>query len=164
MHSHVTQPISNAARLICSGRRCERYTPFESGLPARTGRVYTHEIPGGQLSNLNQQAIAIGVGDRFEQIEANYAAAERILGWAGEGDVAEGGGRPEFAADPAPAKPEQQLTPEDEAALTQAVLAGPATLNRLLFPVPQGVRGSLRTLRRHITIERQPVLLRAEPR
>ena len=80
MHSHVTQPISNAARLICSGRRCERYTPFESGLPARTGRVYTHEIPGGQLSNLNQRAIAIGVGDRFEQIEANYAAAERILG------------------------------------------------------------------------------------
>ncbi|MBP2451184.1 pyruvate carboxylase [Mycolicibacterium lutetiense] len=56
------------------------YAPFESGLPAPTGRVYTHEIPGGQLSNLRQQAIALGVGDRFEAIEANYAAADRVLG------------------------------------------------------------------------------------
>ena len=56
------------------------YAPFESGLPAPTGRVYTHEIPGGQLSNLRQQAIALGFGDRFEEIEANYAAADRILG------------------------------------------------------------------------------------
>ena len=56
------------------------YAPFESGLPAPTGRVYTHEIPGGQLSNLRQQAIALGLGDRFEDIEANYAAADRVLG------------------------------------------------------------------------------------
>ena len=56
------------------------YAPFESGLPAPTGRVYSHEIPGGQLSNLRQQAIALGLGDRFEDIEANYAAADRVLG------------------------------------------------------------------------------------
>lgn len=56
------------------------YAPFESGLPGPTGRVYEHEIPGGQLSNLRQQAIALGLGDRFEQIEAMYAAADRILG------------------------------------------------------------------------------------
>ncbi|HEX8497810.1 MAG TPA: pyruvate carboxylase [Actinomycetales bacterium] len=56
------------------------YAPFESGLPAPTGRVYDHEIPGGQLSNLRQQAIALGLGERFEQIEDTYAAANRILG------------------------------------------------------------------------------------
>lgn len=56
------------------------YAPFESGLPGPTGRVYTHEIPGGQLSNLRQQAIALGLGDRFELIEDWYAAANRILG------------------------------------------------------------------------------------
>ncbi len=56
------------------------YAPFESGLPGPTGRVYEHEIPGGQLSNLRQQAIALGLGDRFEEIEAMYAAADRILG------------------------------------------------------------------------------------
>ncbi|HNM84429.1 MAG TPA: pyruvate carboxylase, partial [Mycobacterium sp.] len=56
------------------------YAPFESGLPAPTGRVYTHEIPGGQLSNLRQQAIALGLGDRFEDVENAYAGADRILG------------------------------------------------------------------------------------
>ncbi|MEV8183532.1 pyruvate carboxylase [Specibacter sp. NPDC078692] len=56
------------------------YAPFESGLAAPTGRVYTHEIPGGQLSNLRQQAIALGLGERFEEIEDMYTAADGILG------------------------------------------------------------------------------------
>ena len=56
------------------------YRPFESGLTAPTGRVYKHEIPGGQLSNLRQQAIALGLGNRFEAIEDMYAAADRMLG------------------------------------------------------------------------------------
>ena len=56
------------------------YRPFESGLPGPTGRVYTHEIPGGQLSNLRQQAIALGLGDQFEKVEDLYAAANVILG------------------------------------------------------------------------------------
>lgn len=58
----------------------EVYAPFESGLPGPTGRVYHHEIPGGQLSNLRQQAIALGLGDHFERVEDAYAAANAILG------------------------------------------------------------------------------------
>ncbi|MGC2942092.1 MULTISPECIES: pyruvate carboxylase [unclassified Brevibacterium] len=56
------------------------YAPFESGLAGPTGRVYRHEIPGGQLSNLRQQAVALGLGERFEDIEHMYAAADSILG------------------------------------------------------------------------------------
>ncbi|GAA4619523.1 pyruvate carboxylase [Saccharopolyspora hordei] len=56
------------------------YQPFEAGLASPTGRVYKHEIPGGQLSNLRTQAVALGLGDKFEEIEAMYAAADRILG------------------------------------------------------------------------------------
>ncbi|WP_445995973.1 pyruvate carboxylase [Okibacterium fritillariae] len=56
------------------------YKPFESGLPGPTGRVYKHEIPGGQLSNLRQQAIALGLENDFEKIEDMYAAANKILG------------------------------------------------------------------------------------
>ncbi|MFV2196711.1 pyruvate carboxylase [Nocardiopsis sp. LOL_012] len=56
------------------------YAPFEAGLSSPTGRVYHHEIPGGQLSNLRTQATALGLGDRFEDIEAMYAAADRMLG------------------------------------------------------------------------------------
>ncbi|GGE68074.1 pyruvate carboxylase [Nesterenkonia cremea] len=56
------------------------YRPFESGLPSPTGRVYRHEIPGGQLSNLRQQAMALGLGERFEDIEEMYHAADTMLG------------------------------------------------------------------------------------
>jgi pyruvate carboxylase len=56
------------------------YRPFESGLAGPTGRVYHHEIPGGQLSNLRTQAVALGLGDQFEKIEDWYAAANQILG------------------------------------------------------------------------------------
>ncbi|WP_341952038.1 pyruvate carboxylase [Salinibacterium sp. TMP30] len=56
------------------------YAPFESGLTGPTGRVYHHEIPGGQLSNLRQQAIALGLADHFETIENLYAAANKMLG------------------------------------------------------------------------------------
>ncbi|MEW2480901.1 pyruvate carboxylase [Mycobacterium sp. NPDC049093] len=93
------------------------YAPFDvaaSGPPSPTGRVYTHEIPGGQLSNLRQQAIALGLGDRFEEIETAYAAADRVLGRLVKvtpsskvvGDLAlalvgAGVSAQEFAADPA---------------------------------------------------------------
>lgn len=56
------------------------YAPFESGLAAPTGRVYRHEIPGGQLSNLLSQAVALGLGDRLERVEDLYAIANDILG------------------------------------------------------------------------------------
>jgi pyruvate carboxylase len=56
------------------------YAPFEAGLAAPTGRVYHHEIPGGQLSNLRQQATALGLAERFEEIEALYARCDDLLG------------------------------------------------------------------------------------
>jgi pyruvate carboxylase len=56
------------------------YEPFETQMRAPTGRVYRHEIPGGQLSNLRQQALALGLGDRFEEIEVAYAHANALLG------------------------------------------------------------------------------------
>ena len=91
------------------------YAPFESGLPSPTGRVYTHEIPGGQLSNLRQQAIALGLGEKFEQIEDMYAAANAHPRQHRQGDAvarrwsatsrctwsAVGADPAEFAADPA---------------------------------------------------------------
>ena len=66
------EPYWNAVR--------ELYKPFEAGLRSPTGTVYHHEIPGGQLSNLRQQAIAVGLADRFEDVERLYAAVDRLLG------------------------------------------------------------------------------------
>ncbi len=56
------------------------YTPFEAGLRSPTGTLYRHEIPGGQLSNLRQQAAAMGLGDRFQEVEDLYARCDKLLG------------------------------------------------------------------------------------
>lgn len=56
------------------------YAPFDKGLSSPTGRVYKHEIPGGQLTNLRAQATALGLEHNFEQIEDAYAAADQMLG------------------------------------------------------------------------------------
>ena len=56
------------------------YAPFEAGLHSPTGTVYRHEIPGGQLSNLRQQATALGLGARFEELEHTYARCNDLLG------------------------------------------------------------------------------------
>ena len=58
----------------------ELYHPFEAGLKSPTGTVYEHEIPGGQLSNLKQQAQALGLAHRMADIEAAYAAVNRLFG------------------------------------------------------------------------------------
>ena len=56
------------------------YAPFEAGLRSPTGTIYRHEIPGGQLSNLRQQANAMGLAERFEEVEAHYARCDTLLG------------------------------------------------------------------------------------
>jgi len=56
------------------------YAPFEAGLRAPTGAVYRHEIPGGQLTNLRQQAISLGLADRWSEVTECYAIANELLG------------------------------------------------------------------------------------
>jgi len=58
----------------------EYYYPFESGLKAGTAEVYKHEIPGGQYSNLRPQAIALGLGDKFDEIKQRYAEVNDLFG------------------------------------------------------------------------------------
>jgi len=56
------------------------YYPFESGLKSGTGEVYTHEIPGGQYSNLKPQAESLGLADRFHEITNMYAKVNLLFG------------------------------------------------------------------------------------
>eukprot|EP00697_Spironema_sp_BW2_P000041 gnl/Spiro4/10075_TR5349_c1_g1_i1.p1 gnl/Spiro4/10075_TR5349_c1_g1~~gnl/Spiro4/10075_TR5349_c1_g1_i1.p1 ORF type:complete len:826 (-),score=228.22 gnl/Spiro4/10075_TR5349_c1_g1_i1:1082-3559(-) len=58
------------------------YAPFECTTTMKSGNadVYIHEIPGGQYTNLHFQAHSLGLGHKFEEIKAAYAAANRICG------------------------------------------------------------------------------------
>ena len=56
------------------------YYPFESGLKSGSGEVFTHEIPGGQYSNLKPQAQALGLEDRFHEITKMYGEVNTLFG------------------------------------------------------------------------------------
>jgi pyruvate carboxylase len=56
------------------------YAPFETGQNAASSEVYLHEMPGGQYANLYQQAISLGVGDRWHEVGRMYAAVNHLFG------------------------------------------------------------------------------------
>ena len=56
------------------------YEPFESDMRASNPSVYEHEMPGGQYSNLQQQAKAVGLGDRWGEVKAMYARVNMLFG------------------------------------------------------------------------------------
>jgi pyruvate carboxylase len=56
------------------------YAPFEGESLVAAGDLYQHEMPGGQYTNLYQQAKALGLSDRWEQVCKMYASANELLG------------------------------------------------------------------------------------
>lgn len=56
------------------------YQPFESGLNAPSADLYRYEMPGGQYTNLFQQAKSLGLADRWELICETYAEVNMLFG------------------------------------------------------------------------------------
>jgi pyruvate carboxylase len=56
------------------------YFPFESGMRTSNAEIYKLEMPGGQYSNLRQQAMAVGLGDRFEEVKEMYRRVNQLFG------------------------------------------------------------------------------------
>ena len=59
---------------------CIRDRPFDSGPKAGSARLYQHEIPGGQFTNLREQAAAMGLGHRWREVETTYAEVNQLFG------------------------------------------------------------------------------------
>ncbi|MDB5351161.1 MAG: pyruvate carboxylase [Planctomycetota bacterium] len=56
------------------------YAPFESGLTAPSAEVYAYEMPGGQYTNLFQQAKALGLAPRWPEVCRAYADVNLLFG------------------------------------------------------------------------------------
>ncbi len=57
-----------------------KYAGFESDMRAGTAEVYEHEMPGGQYTNLRQQARALGIESRWREVARAYADVNRMFG------------------------------------------------------------------------------------
>ncbi|MGE4321839.1 MAG: pyruvate carboxylase [Sphingobium sp.] len=56
------------------------YAPFESDLRSGASEVYLHEMPGGQFTNLKEQARALGLENRWHEVARAYREANDLFG------------------------------------------------------------------------------------
>jgi pyruvate carboxylase len=56
------------------------YEPFDTAPLSGTAEVYLHEMPGGQYTNLREQAESMGLGERWPEIARTYADVNRAFG------------------------------------------------------------------------------------
>jgi len=72
------EPLAAAAAYWETVRRY--YAGFESPMRAGASEVYEHEMPGGQYTNLRQQAKALGIEGRWREVARAYTEANHLLG------------------------------------------------------------------------------------
>jgi pyruvate carboxylase len=58
----------------------EYYTPFDVAPKTGSAEVYLHEMPGGQYTNLREQAASMGVSHRWPEIARLYAEVNQLFG------------------------------------------------------------------------------------
>ena len=58
----------------------EFYTPFDTAPKTGSAEVYLHEMPGGQYTNLREQAASMGVSHRWPEIARLYAEVNQLFG------------------------------------------------------------------------------------
>src|SRR6185369_7522757 len=56
------------------------YQPFDTGPKSGSAEVYIHEMPGGQLTNLKEQADSMGLGPRWPEIVRTYTQVNMAFG------------------------------------------------------------------------------------
>ncbi|MFO1074934.1 MAG: pyruvate carboxylase [Geminicoccaceae bacterium] len=84
------------------------YAAFESDLRSGASEVYLHEMPGGQFTNLKEQARAVGLETRWHEVARAYRAANDLFG-----DIVKVTPSSKVVGDMALMMVSQSLTPED---------------------------------------------------
>lgn len=56
------------------------YRIFEEGISSTATEVYKHQMPGGQYTNLKQQAKSVGLEDKWDEIKDMYATVNQMFG------------------------------------------------------------------------------------
>lgn len=56
------------------------YAPFDTAPKFGSAEVYQHEMPGGQYTNLREQATAMGLGTRWPEVVRYYREVNQLFG------------------------------------------------------------------------------------
>lgn len=84
LDGHEKQPHVEIDRVTRYNRCWEAtrtyYKEFDQAKIGPSPEVYHHEMPGGQYTNLKQQAISLGIGARFEEVKNMYSRVNQLFG------------------------------------------------------------------------------------
>ncbi|MEC8790565.1 MAG: pyruvate carboxylase [Verrucomicrobiota bacterium] len=56
------------------------YSPFDTSPPFGSAEVFSHQMPGGQYTNLREQATSLGLGKRWPDVVKTYEEVNALLG------------------------------------------------------------------------------------
>ncbi|MEM7017107.1 MAG: pyruvate carboxylase [Pseudomonadota bacterium] len=85
-----------------------QYAAFESDLKSGASEVYLHEMPGGQFTNLREQARSMGLDSRWHEVAKAYHDANLLFG-----DIVKVTPSSKVVGDMALMMVAQDLTPDD---------------------------------------------------
>ncbi|MET4239735.1 pyruvate carboxylase [Bradyrhizobium sp. RT10b] len=103
-----------------------QYVAFESDLKSGASEVYLHEMPGGQFTNLKEQANSMGLGTRWHEVAQAYRAANDLFG-----DIVKVTPSSKVVGDMALMMVTQGLTPQDVLDPAREI-AFPASVSEML--------------------------------
>lgn len=131
------------------------YHDFESDMIAPHPEVYVHEMPGGQYSNLRQQAKAVGLGERFDEVKDMYARVNRMFG-----DIVKVTPSSKVVGDMALFMVQNQLTEDDIIEKGESIDFPDSVVELFEGYLGQPYQGFPRELQRVILKGREPITVR----
>ncbi len=132
------------------------YRAFESDFRAGTSDVYNHEIPGGQYTNLREQARGLGIDDqRWPEVSKTYAEVNRMFG-----DIVKVTPSSKVVGDMALMMVTGGLTPEDVANPDREIAFPESVVSLFAGELGQPHGGFPRALQDKILKEREPIAVR----
>lgn len=84
LQNHERQPKLDIDALENIDRYWQNVRPYYAGVDSQMTNpnttLFQHEMPGGQYSNLKQQATAVGLGERWQEVCRMYAKVNMMFG------------------------------------------------------------------------------------
>lgn len=84
LQDNPRQPHLDIDALETIDRYWQGVRPYYAGVDSKmcspNTTLYQHEMPGGQFSNLRQQATAVGLGERWPEVCRMYARVNMLFG------------------------------------------------------------------------------------
>ncbi|MFY8151450.1 MAG: biotin/lipoyl-containing protein, partial [Hyphomicrobiales bacterium] len=132
-----------------------QYAAFESDLKAGASEVYLHEMPGGQFTNLKEQARSLGLETRWHDVAKAYRAANDLFG-----DIVKVTPSSKVVGDMALMMVAQGLTPQDVLDPDRDVAFPASVVEMLRGDLGQPTGGWPKSLQKKVLKGEKPIVVR----